>query len=150
MKKLVLFLLLNMAGVFFLYGQNTKETNHHHKAITLLIDQYSKAREKKDTTLLKTILTTDVDQLVSTGEWRTGIGSAVQGMVKSSANTPGTRTLKVDKIRMLNPSTAIVDCKYEIQNTDSTFRRMWSTFIIVTEKEAWKISAIRNMLPASQ
>ena len=150
MKKFVLFLLLNLAGVFFLYGQNSTAADHYRKAINFLIDQYSEAREKRDTVLLKTILTTDVDQLVSTGEWRNGIGSAVQGMLKSSANSPGTRTLQVDKIRMLNPTTAIVDCKYEIQNTDSSMRRMWSVFIIVAEKEAWKISAIRNMLPSSQ
>ena len=150
MKKFVLFLLLNLGGVFFLYGQDSTVADHQRKAITFLIDQYSEAREKRDTVLLKTILTTDVDQLVSTGEWRNGIGTAVQGMLKSSANSPGTRTLQIDKIRMLNPTTAIVDCKYEIQNTDSTLRRMWSTFIVVAEKEAWKISAIRNMLPSSQ
>ena len=150
MKKIVLFLLLNLSSVFFLYGQNSTAADHYRKAINFLIDQYSEAREKRDTVLLKTILTTDVDQLVSTGEWRNGIGTAVQGMLKSSANSPGTRTLQVDKIRMLNPTTAIVDCKYEIQNTDSSMRRMWSVFIVVAEKEAWKISAIRNMLPSSQ
>ena len=150
MKKIVLLLLLNLSSVFFLYGQNSTAADHQRKAITFLIYQYSEAREKRDTVLLKTILTTDVDQLVSTGEWRNGIGTAVQGMLKSSANSPGTRTLQVDKIRMLNSTTAIVDCKYEIQNTDSSMRRMWSVFIVVAEKEAWKISAIRNMLPASQ
>jgi hypothetical protein len=107
-------------------------------------------REKSDTVLLKTILTTNVDQLVSNGEWRNGFGDAMRGMLKSSVNSPGTRTLRVDKIRMLNPTSAIVDCKYEIQNTDSTMRRIWSTFIVVAEKKAWKISAIRNMLPSSQ
>ena len=137
-------------GSFFLYGQDNTVTDDQRKAITFLIDQYSEAREKRDTALLKTILTNNVDQLVSTGEWRNGIGDAVRGMLKSSVNSPGTRSLQVDKIRMLNPTTAIVDCKYEIQNTDSTVRRMWSVFIVVAEKEAWKISAIRNMLPASQ
>ena len=150
MRKFILLLLLNMAGSFFLYGQTDTASGQQRKAITFLIDQYSEAREKRDTVLLKNILTTNVDQLVSTGEWRNGISTAVQGMLKSSANSPGTRTLLVDKIRMLNPTTAIVDCKYEIQNTDSTMRRMWSTFIIVAEKKTWKISAIRNMLPASQ
>lgn len=150
MKNIVVFLLLNLAGIFLLYGQNSTVADHHRKAITSLIDQYSEAREKRDTVLLKTILTIDVDQLVSTGEWRNGIGTAIQGMLKSSTNRPGTRTLMVDKIRMLNSTTAIVDCKYEIQNTDSSMRRMWSTFILVTEKDVWKISAIRNMLPASQ
>jgi hypothetical protein len=149
MKKIILFFLLNLAGIFFLYGQNDEPSEQLRKAIHFLIDQYSEAREKSDTVLLKTILTTNVDQLVSNGEWRNGISTAVQGMQKSSANNPGTRKLGVEKIRMLNATTAIVDCKYEIQNTDSTMRRMWSTFIVVAEKEAWKISAIRNMLPSS-
>lgn len=150
MKKFALLFVLNLGGLFFLYGQNSEPADHQRKAITFLIDQYSQAREKRDTVLLKTILTTDVDQLVSTGEWRNGIGTAVLGMLKSSANSPGTRTLLVDKIRMLNSTIAIVDCRYEIQNIDSTVRRMWSTFIVVAEKKEWKISAIRNMLPVSQ
>ena len=150
MKKIGLFFLLNLVSVFFLYGQNSMPSEHQRKTISVLIDQYSEAREKSDTVLLKTILTTNVDQLVSNGEWRNGIGMAIQGMQKSSANNPGTRTLRIDKIRMLNSTAAIVDCKYEIQNTDSTMRRMWSVFIVVAEKETWKISAIRNMLPSSQ
>ena len=120
------------------------------QSITFFIDQYSNAREKRDTVLLKTILTTDVDQLVSTGEWRNGISDAVQGMLKAPPIAREQERCRLNKIRMLNPTTAIVDCKYEILNTDSTMRRMWSTFIVVAEKEAWKISAIRNMLPASQ
>jgi len=150
MKKFVLFLSLNLVCLVFLYGQNGGPSEHQRNAIHFLIDQYSEAREKSDTVLLKTILTTNVDQLVSNGEWRNGIAAAVQGMQKSSANNPGTRTLRVEKIRMLNSTTGIVDCKYEIQNTDSTMRRMWSTFIVVDEKKVWKISAIRNMLPSSQ
>ena len=150
MKKFVLFLLLNLAGVFFLYGQNSTAADHHRKAINFLIDQYSEAREKRDTVLLKTILTTDVDQLVSTGEWRIGIGTAIQGMLKSSANSPVTRTLDVDKIRMINPTSAIVDCRYEIKNTDGTTRKMWSSFIVIEDEKKWKISAIRNMLPVSE
>jgi uncharacterized protein (TIGR02246 family) len=150
MKKFFFFIILNIACSFFLFGQNSEPTDQQRRAITVLIDQYSEAREKRDTVLLKKILTHHVDQLVSTGEWRIGIGTAVEGMLKSSANSPGTRTLQVDKIRMLNPTTAIVDCKYEIQNTDSTMRRMWSTFVVVVEENVWKISAIRNMLPASQ
>jgi ketosteroid isomerase-like protein len=150
MKKIILFLLLNLIVASFLYAQNIMPDQRQQKAITSLIDKYSEAREKRDTVLLKTILTSDVDQLVSTGEWRNGIADAVQGMMKSSANSPGTRTLTVEKIRMPDASTAIVDCRYEIQNTDGTARKMWSTFIVVTDKKKWKISAIRNMLPSSQ
>jgi len=147
MKTIALFLILNLTGGFFLYGQDNTPDDRQRKAITVLIDQYSQARETMDTTLLKTILTTDVDQLVSTGEWRNGKSAAVQGMLKSSASSPGTRTLLVDKIRMISPTSAIVDCRYEIQNTDGTIRKMWSSFIVVGDKKTWKISAIRNMLP---
>ena len=150
MKNIVLLLLFNLTGVFFLFAQNSTSGDHKRKAIGSLIAQYSEAREKSDTVLLKTILTTDVDQLVSTGEWRNGIGASVEGMLKSSINSPGTRTLNIEKIRMLNPNSAIVDCKYEIQNKDGTMRRMWSTFIVVSDKKVWKISAIRNMMPATQ
>jgi len=150
MKTIVLVLLLNLTGPLFLNGQDSNPDDNQRKAIVALIDQYQLAREKMDTALLKTILTTDVDQLVSNGEWRNGISSAVQGMLKSSASSPGTRTLQVDKIRMINPTSAIVDCRYEIQNTDGLVRKMWSSFIVVREKETWKISAIRNMLPSSQ
>ena len=149
MKKIALFGLLHLTGFMFLYGQHATSTNDkQQKAITALIDQYSQAREKRDTILLKAILTSNVDQLVSTGEWREGINAAVEGMMKSSANSPGTRTLHIEKIQMLPVSSAIVDCRYEIQNADGTARKMWSTFIVVAEKGVWKIRAIRNMLPA--
>ncbi len=149
MKNIFLFLLLNVTGVLFLYGQHSTPNDVHQKAVTALIAQYSEAREKSDTLLLKKILTADVDQLVSTGEWRNGISTAVQGMIKSSANSPGTRILTIEKIKMFNSTTAIVDCRYEITNADGTIRKMWSSFFVVAEKKKWKISAIRNMMPAS-
>ena len=96
MKNIILLLLLNIAGITHVFSQDTI-TDNQQKAIAALIDNYSNAREKRDTVLLKDILTTDVDQLVSTGEWRNGIESSVQGMLKSSASTPGTRTLKIEK-----------------------------------------------------
>lgn len=147
MKNIFLLLLLSISGRSFVCAQNTLNEKLR-KDISSLIDKYSEAREKRDTALLKTILTTDVDQLVSTGEWRNGIGAAIEGMIRSSANSPGTRTLTIDKIKMLNQTAAIVDCKYDIQNTDGSPRRMWSTFLVVIEADIWKISAIRNMLPS--
>jgi len=149
MKNLVLLFLLNLTAVLFLYGQENMPDDSHRKAIVALIDQYSQAREKRDTILLKKILTTDVDQLVSNGEWRNGMTAAVQGMQTSSLSNPGTRTLQVDKIRMINPGSAIVDCRYEIQNTDGGVRKMWSSFIVINDNKTWKITAIRNMLPVS-
>ena len=149
MKNILFLLLLNLLFASLLYGQNSIPDDNQKKAMVALIDQYAQAREKRDTALLKTILTSDVDQLVSNGEWRNGINTAVQGMLNSSLTNPGTRTLKVDKIRMINSTCAIVDCRYEIQNADGTARKMWCSFIVVDDKKTWKITAIRNMEPAT-
>lgn len=149
MKNILLLFLLNVTSVLYVNGQYSVANEDQRKAIASLIDQYSEAREKSDTILLKTILTPEVDQLVSTGEWRNGISAAVQGMLKSSTTSPGSRTLRIENIRMINSTSAIADCRYEIQNTDGTIRKMWSTFIVVVEKKTWKISAIRNMMPAN-
>lgn len=131
-------------------GQQDAPTAKQRKELTELIDKYSMAREHRDTVLLKNILTQDIDQLVSTGEWRNGLGVAVKGMLRSSASTPGTRTLTVDKIKLLSTTSAIIDCRYEIQNPDGSMRKMWSSFIAVLVKGEWRISSIRNMLPAGQ
>jgi hypothetical protein len=147
MKKLLLLLLLNWCFILLSQAQAPTLNNKQRKAVYSLIENYAKARENSDTILLKHILTEDVDQLVSTGEWRNGINEAVQGMLKSSSTNPGTRTLKIEKIRMLNSNCGLVDCRYEIQNPDSTIRKMWSTFIVVTDRRNWKIAGIRNMLP---
>ena len=148
--KIIILFLVNITCLSFVYGQNSVPNDKQKKELTVLIDKYSEARENRDTVLLKNILTADIDQLVSTGEWRGGIAAAVKGMLRSSASTPGTRTLTVEKIRMLSPTSAIVDCKYEIQNSDGSQRKMWSTFSAVSDKGKWKISAIRNMLPSEQ
>ncbi len=141
-------LLFIMMITFYANSQEIIPTSKQRKDLTQLIDKYSQAREARDTVLLKNILTPDIDQLVSTGEWRNGIGVAVKGMLKSSASTPGTRSLVVEKIKMLSSTSAIVDCRYEIQNADGTARKMWSSFIAVLVNGEWRITSIRNMLPA--
>ena len=148
MKSVLLVLLCLFTIEGALKAQSRKPSSAQQKAIIALINSYSEAREKSDTMLLKNILTEDVDQLVSTGEWRTGIAAAIEGMLKSSASKPGTRTLAVDKIRMLDAKCAIVDCRYEIENPNKTIRKMWSSFTVVLDRSSWKITAIRNMLPA--
>lgn len=149
MKAIFVFVMLSLVASSLLLAQEAVKKNKQNQGIFSLIDDYSLARENRDTILLKKILTTDVDQLVSTGEWRNGIQSSVRGMLQSSANAPGTRTLTIDKIKFLNSQNAIVDARYEIKNTDGTDRKMWSTFIVVQQKGEWKISAIRNMLPTA-
>ena len=148
MKYTSLFVVVTLTTYVNAYTQKSAVPQDQRKAISEVISQYATARENRDTVLLKTILEAEVDQLVSTGEWREGIASAVDGMMKSSSAAPGTRTLNIQKMRLLNLAAAIVDCKYNIQNKDGSFRAMWSTFLMVASRGTWKISAIRNMLPA--
>ena len=89
MKNILFILsLLNLVSTVVSHGQATTPTENQRKEISALIDKYSEAREKRDTVLLKNILTSDVDQLVSTGEWRNGIDASVKGMLRSSATAP--------------------------------------------------------------
>lgn len=147
MKQVWLFILSCLASTSWMQAQQLIATPKQKQDLYALIDQYALAREKKDTVLLKNILTEDIDQLVSSGEWRTGVSASLKGMLKSSESNSGTRKLIVDKIRLLNAQTALVDARYEIQNADGTMRKMWSTFVAVYNGSQWKISAIRNMLP---
>jgi hypothetical protein len=149
-KKILLAIILNTTATSLALAQSYTLNETQRMDIHALINHYSQARETGDTMLLKSILNPDVDQLVSTGEWRNGIKASMKGMQSSSANSPGKRTLNIEKIRLVTRNTAIVDCKYEIQNLDGTARRMWSTFIAIYYKNKWKISAIRNMLPGGQ
>ncbi len=128
-------------------GQSIPPTNDPERAIYSLIDTYSSARTEKDSIMLDGILTEDIDQLVSSGIWRTGKSAALNGMLQSSETNPGERSLAIEHIRFLKEDCAIVDARYNIQNTDGTERKMWSTFIVVQDDSMWKIAAIRNMLP---
>lgn len=150
MKNTFFLFLFNFAMMVFVYPQAIEHDINREQAIRTLIDNYAMARQQKDSLLLGRILTKDIDQLVSSGKWRKGRDESMTGMLQSSVNNPGTRTLQIENIRFLNPHCGIVDARYVIQNIDGTSRKMWSTFIVVQEAGDWKISAIRNMLPAIQ
>ena len=143
MKILFLFLLPTLAFSQIKPGEKEDALKIH-----TLIEQYSQARETRDTVLLKEILTEDVDQLVSSGEWRNGIREAIDGMLRSSTANPGIRKLHVDKIKYLSDEIAIVDCRYVLTSPNGTERNLWSSFTVIFHKKHWKISAIRNMDPS--
>lgn len=138
-------MVLNLMFTTFIYAQETNQKQE--EVIYALIDTTVQAREKKDPVLLRNILTTDIDQLVSSGEWRSGQQEAMDGMMRSSKSNPGSRTITIEKIRFFSSESGIADARYVIQNEDGTERKMWSTFIVVYQEGSWKITAIRNMLP---
>jgi uncharacterized protein (TIGR02246 family) len=141
----ILLVVIAQAG----FAQTSEKQKADSNEILHLINQYSSARDSRDTVLLRQILTGDVDQLVSSGEWRNGIDAAIKGMLNSSTSNPGDRKLTVEKIRFLSENSALVDARYIITNPDQTIRKMWSSFVVVRNKKNWQISAIRNMLPTT-
>lgn len=147
LTNIFLSVLISVLGISSVVAQNTEKSNSQQQEIYLLIEQYNQAREKKDVTELQKILTTDVDQLVSSGEWRRGVESSVEGMLRSSNRNQGKRTITIEQIRFLDSDVAIVDTRYQIELSDDKIRNLWSTFIVVRKDNEWKITAIRNMLP---
>jgi uncharacterized protein (TIGR02246 family) len=118
-------------------------------AIREVVRLYASAREASDPQAIEALFVADADQLVSSGEWRRGRSVLVTGALASSARTGGTRTLEVEAVRMVAPDVAIADARYVISGIEGTApRRMWSTFVMVRQQGTWRISAIRNMLPA--
>ena len=90
MKHIFLLFSLSTMVPITIYAQGTSSYNNKQE-IYNLIDQYLEARQTKDTLLLNRILTSDIDQLVSSGEWRIGINECVIGMIRSSESNPGER-----------------------------------------------------------
>ena len=140
---LILSVLLCLSST--IYAQNSGESEEEIRSV---IGNYNTARDEKDLELLDRILTDDIDQLVSSGTWRKGKKTSMEGMLRSSSNNPGKRTITVEQVRFLVEGRAIADARYEIERSDGTTRKMWSTFILKKENGDWKIAAIRNMLPA--
>jgi uncharacterized protein (TIGR02246 family) len=126
------------------FGQNKDEA-----AIRDVVQQYAEARNRSDAKALEALFTSDADQLVSSGEWRRGRDAVVKGSLASSANASGRRAFTVETVRLLDPAVALVDSRYEIGGSGGAApRSMWATWLLVKSPEGWRISAIRNMLPA--
>ena len=118
-------------------------------AVRALVEAYSAARDKGDGPALSALFTADADQLVSSGEWRRGREAVVKGSLASSQQTQGKRTFTIETVRLIAANVGLVDSRYDIAQTDGTTRRMWASWLLVKDGPAWKIAAIRNMLPAT-
>ncbi len=119
------------------------------QAVREVIGKYVAARERSDEKALAALFVNDADQLVSSGEWRKGRTAVVRGALASSQSTGGTRTITVESVRFLSADIALADGRYEIAGTvGGETRHMWTCFVLKLTPEGWRISAIRNMLPA--
>jgi uncharacterized protein (TIGR02246 family) len=114
-----------------------------------VVRKYMAARELQDPKAVETLFTADADQLVSSGEWRRGRPDIVKGTLASTRNSGGTRTITIETIRMIAPTVALADGRYELAGlAGGSTRSMWSSFTLVHGSDGWRIAAIRNMLPA--
>ena len=150
MKPQMVLIALTLATPALLAAQEAPVTPQQKQAIVALIDAYSDARAKQDRTLLEDLLTAEVDQLTSSGEWRKGKEGSMQGMGRSSQANPGTRTLTVENVRLLGPQVALVDARYDIRSPQGVPRNMWSNFTVVLVDGKRRLSTIRNILRTSQ
>jgi uncharacterized protein (TIGR02246 family) len=119
-------------------------------AIKEVVRKYVEAREATDPKAIEALLTPDSDQLVSDGTWRKGRDELVRGMLESSKRTGGRRSIAVESVRMLGPDVALADGRYvQAGLAGGGNRAMWTTIVLKRGAEGWRISAIRNMLPAA-
>ena len=119
-------------------------------AIREVVSKYVDARERIDPKAVEELFTGDADQLVSSGEWRKGRDAVVQGTMASSRNSGGRRSITVESVRFVTNDVAIADGRYELTGlSGGASRNMWTTLVLKRTAHGWRISAIRNMLPAS-
>ncbi|MDE0126422.1 MAG: SgcJ/EcaC family oxidoreductase [Bryobacterales bacterium] len=119
------------------------------EAVKDLVGRYAAARESRDPDAIRQLFTEDADQLVSSGVWRRGRETLVEGMLGSSRRNPGSRTLAVETVRFPSAGLGIADARYIIRGSGGApDRKMWSTFVFTRTDGGWRIAAIRNMLPA--
>ena len=131
-------------------NQSRPSSSEESAVIREVVAKYVDARERRDAKAIEALFTPDADQLVSSGEWRRGRNEVVPGTLASSQRSGGTRSISVEHVRFVTPEVAIADGRYEISGMPGgATRRMWSTFVLVRARDGWRISAIRNMLPAA-
>ncbi len=142
--------------IFFLFTvltpgfEQAKPRESDEAAVRAVVAKYVDARERIDPKAVEPLFTEDADQLVSSGEWRKGREAVVKGSMASSTITGGKRTITVESVRFVTADVAIADGRYELANLASgASRSMWTTIILKRSGKKWRITAIRNMLPAA-
>jgi uncharacterized protein (TIGR02246 family) len=147
-KLLVSFAALAMAAAVPAFGQNDRAADE--AAIRAVIQAFLDTREKNDARALAALLTADVDQRQTSGNMRSGRDAVVSGSLATQQSTGGRRTISVDSLRFVGADVAIADGRYDsVGRADGTDQRMLTSMVLRREAGAWKIAAIRNMLPSS-
>jgi uncharacterized protein (TIGR02246 family) len=120
------------------------------QAVRAVIKAFIDTREANDPAGLAALLTADVDQRQTSGNVRTGRDAVVTGTMQTQQSTGGRRTIAVDSLRFVGADVAIADGRYDsVGRADGGEQRMLTSMVLRREGGAWKIAAIRNMLPTA-
>ena len=119
-------------------------------AIRAVVKAFLDTRDKNDAVALAALMTADVDQQQTSGMVRHGRDAVVKGSLTTQQSTGGTRTITLDSIRFVTADVAIADGRYDsLGRADGSDRHMLTSMLLKREAGAWKIAAIRNMLPTA-
>ena len=142
--------LLIAAAVPSVVAAQSADRTADDKAVRAVIQAFIDTREKNDAAGLAALLTSDVDQRQTSGNVRSGRDAVVSGTMATQQSTGGRRTITVDSLRFVGADVAIADGRYDsVGRSDGTNQNMLTSMVLRREGGAWKIAAIRNMLPST-
>ncbi len=131
-------------------GASAQEPSVDETAVRKVVERYVDARQASNRNAIESLFTPDADQLVSDGTWRRGRDELVKGMLESSRKNPAKRTITVEAVRLLSPDVALADGRYIHKGqAGGKDREMWTAITLKKGPDGWRITAIRNMLPAA-
>jgi uncharacterized protein (TIGR02246 family) len=134
-------------GAFAQSGEHAAE----EKAIKAVIQEFLDARDANDPKRLSAVLTADADQQQTSGDRRSGRDAVVKGSLTTQQSTGGKRTIAVDSIRFVAADVALADGRYDsVGRADGSDLHMLTAIVLRREGGAWKIAAIRNMVPSGE
>jgi uncharacterized protein (TIGR02246 family) len=120
-------------------------------AIKAVIQAFIDTREANDAAGLAALLTSDADQRQTSGNLRSGREAVVAGSLDTTRSTGGRRVIAVQAVRFLGDDVAIADGRYDsLGRSDGGDQRMLTSIVLRREGGAWKIAAIRNMIPTGR
>jgi uncharacterized protein (TIGR02246 family) len=120
-------------------------------AIKAVIQAFIDTREANDAAGLAALLTSDADQRQTSGNLRSGREAVVEGSLDTTRSTGGKRVIAVQAVRFLGDDVAIADGRYDsLGRNDGGDQRMLTSIVLRREGGAWKIAAIRNMIPTGR
>lgn len=147
MRKYLAIMLLAAAPLAF---AQVADRAADEAAIRKVIQAFLDTREANDSAALGALLTADVDQQQTSGNTRRGREAVVSGSLATQQATGGTRTITVDTLRFVSADVAIADGRYDSTGrADGSDQRMLTSMVLRREGGAWKIAAIRNMIPTA-